>query len=49
MAKDKVMHPTQPSRAGGTAKQVKSGIIEGPTASSENLNPYSREKKAGEK
>ena len=44
--KDKVMHPTQPSRAGGTVKQVKSNIIEGPTASGENLNPYNRGKKA---
>ncbi len=41
MAKDKVMHPTQPSRAGGI-KQVKTSIVEGSTATSENLQPFNR-------
>lgn len=44
MAKDKVMSPPKaPSRAGGI-KQIKTGIIEGPTAKggSDNLNPYNR-------
>lgn len=41
----RVASPTQPSRAGGTAKQAKSSIIEGPTATSENLQPFNRKKK----
>ncbi len=40
----RVASPTQPSRAGGI-KQAKSSIIEGPTASSGNLQPYNRGKK----
>lgn len=42
---DKVMRPSQVKRAGGTFKQVKNGMIEGPTASTENLIPFSRGKK----
>lgn len=46
MSKDKVMHPTNKSRAGGI-KQVKTGIVEGPVAkgSDNNLNPFNRGKK----
>ena len=40
----RVSNPTQPSRAGGI-KQVKSSIIEGPTASSGSLQPFNRKKK----
>lgn len=40
----RVSNPTQTSRTGKTAKQVKSSIIEGPTATSENLQPYNRKK-----
>ncbi|MDI6732330.1 MAG: hypothetical protein QME16_00155 [Planctomycetota bacterium] len=40
----RVSNPTQISRAGGI-KQVKSGIIEGPTATEGNLQPYNRKKK----
>jgi len=38
----RVSNPTQVSRTGGTAKQINSSIIKGPTASSENLQPYNR-------
>ncbi len=40
----RVSNPTQVSRTGGI-KQVKSSIIEGPTATSENLQPYNRKRK----
>ena len=40
----RVASPSQPSRAGGI-KQVKTSIIEGPTASSKNLQPFNRNKK----
>jgi hypothetical protein len=40
----RVASPSQPSRAGGI-KQVKSSIIEGPTATSKNLQPFNRNKK----
>ena len=43
MGKDKVAKPVNKERAGGI-KQVKSSIIEGPTATSQNLNPYNRKK-----
>lgn len=39
----RVSNPTQSSRSGGI-KQVKSGIVEGPTATSENLQPFNRKK-----
>ena len=39
--KDKVMHPTNQQRQGGIG-QVKSSIIEGPTATPENASPYNR-------
>ena len=42
---DKVMKPENKSNVGDTAKQVKSSIIEGPTASSENLTPFNRSEK----
>lgn len=41
----RVSNPQQVSRTGGTAKQIKSSIIEGPTATSENLQPFNRKKK----
>ncbi len=40
----KVASPVQSSRAGGI-KQVKSSIVEGPTATAKNLQPFNREKK----
>jgi len=40
----RVSSPTQPSRAGGI-KQVKTSIVEGPTASSSNIQPFNRGKK----
>ncbi len=44
--KDKVLHPTNQSRKAPVGeKQVKSGIIEGPTQTTGNLNPYNRSKK----
>ena len=43
MAKDKVMHPTNVQRPGGV-KQVKSAKIEGPTAASDNMSAYNRNK-----
>ncbi len=39
----RVSNPTQVSRSGGI-KQVKTSIVEGPTASSGNLNPFNRKK-----
>jgi hypothetical protein len=41
----RVSNPTQQSRTGGTAKQAKSSIVEGPTASSGNLQPFNRGEK----
>ena len=41
----RVASPSQPSRTGGI-KQVKSSIVEGPTASSSNLQPFNRSKKS---
>ena len=41
----RVSNPQQVSRTGGTAKQVKSSIIEGPTASGDNLQPFNRKGK----
>ena len=38
---DKVLKPTNMSRPSGI-KQVKSSIIEGPTATPENSTPYNR-------
>ena len=38
---DKVMKPTNTSRSSGI-KQVKSSMIEGPTATPENSTPYNR-------
>uniref|UniRef100_A0A6M3IM64 Uncharacterized protein n=1 Tax=viral metagenome TaxID=1070528 RepID=A0A6M3IM64_9ZZZZ len=43
MGKDKVAKPVNKDRSGGI-KQVKSSIIEGPTATSGNLNPFNRKK-----
>jgi len=37
----RVASPTQPSRAGGI-KQAKTSIVEGPTATSKNLQPFNR-------
>lgn len=36
--------PKSPSGRGQTAVQVKSGIIEGPTQTTGNLNPFNRGK-----
>ena len=44
MGKDRVARPANKERAGGI-KQVKTAIVEGPTATSQNLNPYNRNKK----
>jgi hypothetical protein len=44
MAQDKVMRPKQETRKGGIPTP-KSGIIEGPTPSSANLQPFNRTKK----
>ena len=44
MAKDKVMHPTNKSRAGGI-KGVKRGIIEGPTHQPGKYNAFQRNQK----
>ena len=45
MAGDKVMSPPKSaSGRGTTAVQAKSGIIEGPTAATGNLNPFNRGK-----
>ena len=41
----RVSSPTQTSRSAGITKQVKSSIIEGPTASGENLQPFNRKGK----
>ena len=41
----RVSNPTQVSRKGGTAGQMKSSIIEGPSASGSNLQPSSRKGK----
>ena len=43
---DKVMHPVNKSREAGI-RQVKSSVIEGPTATPENSTPYNR--KSGDK
>lgn len=40
----RVASPTQVSRSGGI-KQVKSSIVEGPTASSGNIQPFTRSQK----
>ncbi len=40
----RVSAPTQPSRTGGL-KAVKSSIVEGPTPSAANLQPYNRKGK----
>lgn len=40
----RVASPTQPGRTGGI-KQVKSSIVEGPTATAKNLQPFNRSKK----
>jgi len=43
---DKVMKPRDVNRKPATVtKQVKSGIIEGPTATTENLIPFNRKGK----
>ena len=41
---DKVLHPTNQNRSGGSAKQVSSGIIKGPVAMPDNLQPFNRKK-----
>lgn len=46
---DKVMSPPKSVSRSGGIKQVKSGIIEGPTASSSNLNPFNRSGKGKKK
>jgi hypothetical protein len=40
----RVASPTQPSRSGGI-KQAKTSIVEGPTATGKNLQPFTRGKK----
>ena len=47
MSPDKIMRPQQQTRKPATARQVKSGIIEGPVAKggNDNLTPYNRGKK----
>ena len=45
MANDKIASPPKtPSGRSGTPIQAKSGIIEGPTGATGNLNPFNRGK-----
>lgn len=43
--KCKVLHPVNKQRSAGSAKNVKSSIIDSPTANSGNLQPFNKKKK----